>query len=218
MATGFITQTIMGFLFYSNWWRLNNNNSSFAIEYLETTLGAINYLSGTARSSGSSSTALIGRRDGDWSMVGGSRISRTPGGLADRPRCGMRVRWLGAFRTLLHRGRTLCVLYANARRLSRLIKADAAAARRVQGWTNTARELVLDGVERNLLSKSELVLRLLFVIILQETVLKNEKSNIYSLAEFYTRNNCSYFKVRWLMVDGCDCKRMGGERRLKNLS
>lgn len=36
------------------------------------------------------------------------------------------------------------MLYANARRLSRLIK--AAAARRLQDWTNTARELVLDGV------------------------------------------------------------------------
>lgn len=69
------------------------------------------------------------------------------------------------------------MLYANARRLSRLIK--VAAARRVQDWTNTARELVLDGVERNLLSESELVLRLSLVIILHETVLKNEKSNIF---------------------------------------
>lgn len=145
-----------------------------------------------ARSSGSSSTSLIGRRDGDRSMVGGSRFARTPGGLADRPRCcGMRVRWLGAFRTLLHRppvwtDALLCVLYANARRLSRLIK--AAAARRVQDWTNTARELVLDGVERNLLSGSELVLRLPLVLILQETVLKTEKSNT-----FY------YFFFSWIL-------------------
>lgn len=95
------------------------------------------------------------------------------------------------------------MLYANARRLSRLIK--AAAARRVQDWTNTARELVLDGVERKLLSGSELVLRLqiIMVIILQEMVLKNEIAMFFiisSLAEFYTHNNCLYYKRRWFWL------------------
>lgn len=98
-------------------------------------------------------------------------------------------------------GRTLCVLYANARRLSRLIK--AAAARRVQDWTNTARELVLDGVERNLLSGSDWCLDYRRWSFCKKRCWKMKRAIFFiisSLAEFRTHNNCSYYKRRWFWL------------------
>lgn len=140
---------------------------------------------------------------GRWSEVRVSRGLPAVSQIGRATECGSGDSALsGRFFTGRPCGRTLCVLYANARRLSRLIK--AAAARRVRDWTNTARELVLDGVERNLLSGSELVLRLPSVDHFSRNGVEKWKEQYFfiisSLAELYPHNNCSYYKRRWFWL------------------